>query len=165
MTRLDPWETELIQALNDGLPLTERPYADLAARLGVDEAKILARLQSWVDDGTIRRFGVRLKHRRLGIAANGMSVWDVPDARVEEAAACMTRRPEVTHCYLRTPHPSWPYNLYAMIHGPDEQAVHAIAEDIAREAGLDSFRILFSTRELKKRAPRYFADSNGDADA
>ena len=163
MSRFAEWEVGLLRALSEPLPISQRPFAEVAARVGVTEEQVLERVRAWSADGTIRRFGARVSHRTIGYAANGMSVWDVPDDRVEDAAACMTRQSEVSHCYLRPRHPSWPHNLYAMIHGASEEEVRAVAQRIGAETGLDSYRVLFSSRELKKSAPRYFAE--GDAEA
>jgi len=157
------WERALLRELSKPLPLTAQPFADVAERAGVTEAQVIARVREWTADGTIRRFGARVSHRTIGYAANGMSVWDVPDHQVEEAAACMTGQSEVSHCYLRPRHASWPYNLYAMIHGASEDEVHAVAQRIARATGVDSYRVLFSSRELKKTAPRYFAEGDTEA--
>ena len=152
------WELELLRALNEPLPLVERPFALVAGRVGVSEEEVLRQIKSWLADGTVRRFGARVSHQPLGYVANGMSVWDIPAGQVEEAAEYMTRQPEVSHCYLRVRLPSWPFNLYAMIHGETEEEVHAVAARIAEHAGLETYRLLFSSRELKKSVPRYFAE-------
>jgi DNA-binding Lrp family transcriptional regulator len=158
MKPFEAWEVRLVRLLSQPLPLTPRPFAAMAEQVGVSEAQVLERLRTWSADGTIRRFGARVNHRSLGYAANGMSVWDVPEEEVEEAAGYMARQPEVSHCYLRPRHPSWPHNLYAMIHGESEEQVNAVAQRIATHTGLGSYRVLFSSRELKKSAPRYFAE-------
>ena len=163
MSRFADWEKALLRELSGPLPLTPRPFADVAGRAGVSEAQVIERLRAWSADGTIRRFGARVSHRAIGYAANGMSVWDVPGEQVEDAAASMAGQREVSHCYLRPRRPGWPYNLYAMIHGADEEEVRGVAQRIAAHAGLDCCRVLFSSRELKKTAPRYFAE--GDAEA
>lgn len=168
MKQLEEWEVGLVRVLSQPLPLTPHPFAEIAERAGISEERVLERLRAWSADGTIRRLGARVNHRSLGYAANGMSVWDVPTEEVEEAAGYMTRQSEVSHCYLRPRHPSWPHNLYAMIHGETEEEVHAVAARIARHTGLDSYRVLFSSRELKKSVPRYFAEeesATGDVQA
>ena len=60
----------LAALVEDGLPLVERPYATWAARLGVPEARVLDTLQRWLAQGTLRRFGVVVRHHELGYTAN-----------------------------------------------------------------------------------------------
>jgi DNA-binding Lrp family transcriptional regulator len=146
----------LIRALQASLPIIERPYLEIAKRAGMTEDEVIARVREWLDAGVIRRFGARVKHQAIGYTANGMSVWDVPPDHVEAAGKYMASFPEVSHCYTRPRMPQWPYNLYAMIHGKQEQEVRSIAFDIAAHLHLTSYEVLFSTRELKKSAPTFF---------
>ena len=101
MTFIEDWEVRLIRALNRPLPLVARPFADVAERAGLSEEQVIERVRAWVADGTIRRFGARVNHRSLGYTANGMAVWRVDDARVEEVGRCMAAQEEVSHCYVR----------------------------------------------------------------
>jgi DNA-binding Lrp family transcriptional regulator len=152
------WEKRLLRVLSEPLPLVAQPYAEVAARAGVDEARALERIRAWVADGTIRRLGARVAHREVGFPANGMSVWNVPEARIVEVGNYMAAQPEVSHCYQRDFQPGWEYNLFGMIHGGSEAAVLAVAARIADHTGLQDYTVLFSTHELKKTAPRYFVE-------
>ena len=62
-----------------GLPLIDRPYAHWAAQSGRSEADVQHRIQQWLNDGTLRRFGVVVRHHELGVTANAMTVFNVPD--------------------------------------------------------------------------------------
>ena len=105
-----------------------------------------------------RRLGLVLRHRELGYRANAMTVWDVPDERVPDAAAALTRLPFVTLCYRRPRRPPvWPYNLFCMIHGQDRALVLAEVEEATAVAGLSGLprAVLFSRRCFKQRGARY----------
>ncbi|HNQ33881.1 MAG TPA: Lrp/AsnC family transcriptional regulator, partial [Methanoculleus sp.] len=69
--------TLLIRLLS-GVPLVEEPYRAIAEELGVTEAEVIARIESLLSQGIIRRFAVRLDHRRAGIRVNAMVAWRVP---------------------------------------------------------------------------------------
>jgi DNA-binding Lrp family transcriptional regulator len=97
-----------------------------------------------------------VRHQDLGYVANAMVVWDAPDSEVEKAGRILAGCDEVTHCYKRSRNPKWPYNLYAMVHGQTREDCRQAAEKIARAAGLENYRLLFSTDELKKSSMRYF---------
>lgn len=147
----------LILATQAGLPLTLQPYHTLAAQLGSDAATVIAGLKSLLDAGAIRRIGVVPNHYRIGYAANGMTVWDVPDDAVDALGAQIGALEFVTHCYRRPRHlPDWPYNLFAMAHGASREEVAAKADCIADVLG-DACRhraILYSTQILKKTGLR-----------
>jgi len=153
------WETRLLRELSEPLPLVESPFEDVAQRAEIVEDLALERINAWVADGTIRRFGARVAHREVGYPANGMSVWKVAIEQAEAAGRYMAEQPEVSHCYLRDFQPGWDYNLYGMIHGATTEEVEAAARRIADYTELNDYMVLFSTRELKKTAPRYFAEN------
>jgi DNA-binding Lrp family transcriptional regulator len=85
-----------------------------------------------------------------------MVVWRVPEERVEEAARTIVASPLVSHCYEREMQPTWPYNLYAMLHARTIQQVEDVVADLTQAIGGEKCRLLFSTREFKKVSPEYF---------
>ncbi|HOW76452.1 MAG TPA: Lrp/AsnC family transcriptional regulator [Candidatus Competibacteraceae bacterium] len=147
----------VILATQAGLPLTPQPYHAIAAQLDSNVETVIAGLQALLDAGAIRRIGVVPNHYRIGYAANGMTVWDVADAKVDELGERVGALEFVTHCYRRPRHlPDWPYNLFAMAHGASRDEVAAKADRIAEILG-DACRardILYSTRILKKTGLR-----------
>jgi DNA-binding Lrp family transcriptional regulator len=154
----------VLAAALHGLPLTEAPYAMIAAELGVEERDVLDSLARLQSGGVLKRFGLVVHHRELGFRANGMCVFDVPEERVASAAAALRALPFVTLCYrrLRRP-PQWPYNLFCMIHGTDRAAVEAQYAAARAAAGLDDLpsAILFSRHRFKQCAGRYVAPPGG----
>lgn len=151
-------ERSLLAAIEDGLPLDPRPYARIAARIGVSEAAVIEMIGSLRARGVIARFGVVVRHHELGYRANAMVVWDVADAVAAETGRRVAEMDGVTLCYRRPRRPpDWPYNLFAMVHGRDRAAAQALVERINAEAGLaDTPRaILFSRRRFKQRGARY----------
>ena len=150
-------ERRLILAIQDGLPLTPRPYDAVAKMLGTTEERVLETLGSLLERGVVKRLGAVPNHYALGITANGMAVWDVPDERVSEAGRLLADQAEVSHCYRRPRRPpDWPYNLYAMIHGRSREEVLAVVKRLSRQAGLDGVpqTVLFSVRQFRKRGTR-----------
>ena len=147
----------LIKACQSGLPLVAEPYAQIADDLGIEEAEVMARLSSLHKQGVVRRIGIAPNHYKLGMAANGMTVWDIDDAEADELGALVGAMEDVTHCYLRPRDlPIWPYNLFAMLHGADRDEVEAKRDGLAAFLGpaVRSHDILYSTRILKKTGLR-----------
>jgi len=153
----DELDRRLIIATQAGLPLVPRPYDLLAEQLGVGADVVKARLAAMLESGRIRRIGAVPNHYALGYTANGMSVWDVDDARIAELGETVGRLDFVTHCYERPRAlPDWPYNLFAMVHGHDRATVLARIDEIAALLGTAcrSHDVLFSTAILKKTGLR-----------
>jgi len=153
----DATDLELIKATQSGLPLDPRPYHVLAARLGLSPEEVMARLETMKAAGIIRRIGVVPNHYALGYTANGMTVWDVDEQRVDALGEKVGRLPFVSHCYRRPRAGSrWPYNLFAMVHGHDRDEVVGYAAKIGLLLGHACRRndILYSSRILKKTGLR-----------
>ncbi len=154
---IDATDRHLIEATQAGLPLIPAPYAEIAARLDLTEAEVIARMQAMQARGVIRRIALAPNHYALGMAANGMSVWDVADAQAEALGAQVGALDFVSHCYLRPrARPLWPYNLFAMIHGTTRAEVEEKRSRVAAILGAACVGrdILYSTRILKKTGLR-----------
>ncbi|MEP6972309.1 MAG: Lrp/AsnC family transcriptional regulator [Betaproteobacteria bacterium] len=150
---LSELDHRLIAATQAGLPLVPRPYDALARQLGVEPAVVSERLQAMLAEGLVRRIGAVPNHYRLGYRANGMTVWDVDDTRVDELGEKVGALDFVSHCY-RSPRtlPDWPYNLFAIVHGHNNAEVerqgfqiHCLLAEACRR-----HEILYNSRILKK---------------
>jgi DNA-binding Lrp family transcriptional regulator len=139
-----------LKILRAELPITDRPFADIARRLGMEEKELLATLRAYKRAGLIRRFGAVLDHRRLGRAANALVAWKVGRGKIRRAARAFSGIPDVSHCYERTPCPSWPYTLYTMVHARSRGECRSLVRRMARIAGVDDYRVLLTRKELKK---------------
>ena len=154
---IDDIDRALIVATQGGLPLIPRPYHAIAEQLGLSADEVMQRLRAMLASGVIRRIGAVPNHYAIGWTANGMTVWDVADERVDELGAQIGALDFVTHCYRRQRAlPTWPYNLFAMVHGASRDECSAKAAEISALLG-DACRasdILYSTRILKKTGLR-----------
>lgn len=154
---VDATDRRLIAATQAGLPLTQAPYAEVAGWLGLSEEEVIARLKALQERGIVRRIALAPNHYALGMTANGMSVWDVPDERIGTLGPKVGALDFVSHCYQRPRAlPDWPYNLFAMIHGTSREEVEEKRGHIAALLGPDcrAQDILYSTRILKKTGLR-----------
>ncbi|MBI5461276.1 MAG: Lrp/AsnC family transcriptional regulator [Gammaproteobacteria bacterium] len=155
---LSELDLAVIGAIQAGLPLVSRPYAALAAQLGIAEAALVERLASLHERGVIKRMGLVVRHRELGYGANAMVVWDVPDGEVAELGRCLSKFDFVTLCYRRPRQGrDWPYNLFCMIHGQDREEVRGKLRQLVQCCGLEDIphTLLFSRRRFKQRGARY----------
>lgn len=150
-------DREIVRQLQAGLPLVSRPFAVIAARVGLTEEEVLDRVRALLEGGYLRRFGAALRHQRVGFAGNALVAWRVPPERLDEVGRAVAGYPGVTHCYHREGPPHWPYNLYSMVHKPTREACMAHIRALAAKVQVDDYLVLFSERELKRTSMTYFA--------
>jgi len=141
---------QLIGLLQGDLPRVENPYAYLADCLGLTEAQVVACLQDLQDQGKLKRIAAVLHHQQTGFAYNAMAVFVAAEASILSLGPALAASPLVSHCYQRQSYPQWPYNLYAMLHSRQPEAIEEFVRDFAANHGLDQFLILPSVEELKK---------------
>ncbi len=150
-------DRRIVLATQQGLPLDPKPFHWLAAELAVTAEIVMERITAMLDDGRIRRIGAVPNHYRLGYVANGMSVWDISDDDIDSIGEQVGQLDIVSHCYHRPRQlPDWPYNLFAMVHGKNEEEVRTKVTFIATLLGdrAKQHDVLFSTRILKKTGLR-----------
>jgi len=158
---LTPAERDLVVEIQGGLPITETPYADVAAAIDADVEWVIETIERFRREGKVRRVGVIPNHYALGYTENGMTVWDVPEDVLDEVGPVVADLEFVTHCYERPRHAGvWEYNFFAMTHGrteaESERRVTQVRETMADywDVGSDDWDTLFSTRILKKTGIR-----------
>jgi DNA-binding Lrp family transcriptional regulator len=151
---MDAIDEQILIATQDGIPLTGSPFRDIAQRLGLSEEEVVERIRLMKEKGMIRRFGASIGHRDIGILANAMCIWNVPEERVEDVGRIMASFPEVTHCYERPRRPGWEYNLFTMVHSYTREDCEQVAARISESTGIKDYRLLFSEREFKKTGVR-----------
>jgi DNA-binding Lrp family transcriptional regulator len=158
---LTPAERDLVVEIQGGLPITDTPYADVAAAIDQDPAWVVETITRFEREGKIRRVGVVPNHYALGYTENGMTVWDVPDDLIETVGPAVASLPFVTHCYQRPRHEGvWPYNFFAMTHGrsaaESDRRIQEVKETMAEywDVGDGDWDSLFSTQILKKTGIR-----------
>lgn len=97
---LDPIDRAIVQSLQRGVPIVERPFAELATILETTEEAVIARLARLVETGIVGRFAPMLDAEKLGGAVT-LCAMAVPAERFEEVARLLEGMPEVAHNYER----------------------------------------------------------------
>ena len=150
-------ERRLVVLTQKGLPLVKQPYLELATQLGVDEQQVIDLFKNMLRTGKVRRIAAVPNHYKLGYIANGMTVWNVPDEKINSLGKQVGELEFVSHCYQRPRHgAAWPYNLFAMVHAKSRDEAKHKVEKISQLLGKDNLGsdVLFSTRILKKQGLR-----------
>ena len=97
---MDDFDRAIINRLQDGFPICERPYAEVAVELGLGESELIERLEQLLAEKKLSRFGPMYHAERLG---GGLSLcaMGVPEADFERVAEQVNAFPEVAHNYAR----------------------------------------------------------------
>lgn len=145
-------------AIQGGLPIEARPYLTLANMIGSTEQLVIDCISDWIENGLIKRFGLVVKHHKLGYNANAMVVWNVQDNQVDDIGERIKQSGLVTLCYRRPRRlPDWNYNLFCMIHGKDRDQVLEQLNQLIKTCDLSDINhdILFSYKQFKQCGGRF----------
>ncbi len=97
---LDEIDRSIINALQGGFPLSERPFAEVGEALHLSEGELIERIGRLRQCGVITRFGPMFNADRMG-GAFCLCAMAVPADRFEEVADIVNAYPEVAHNYER----------------------------------------------------------------
>ncbi len=153
---LDEYGKSLVRALQNEFPIIENPFRIIAETTDTDESAVMQTINSWLENGAIRRFGARLSHRKIGYTHNILAAWE--GKNTELWGEKFARLPQVSHCYLREFYDEWPYELYTMIHAKSNAESKETLNNmkkIARGAKMVTMKTIY---ELKKTSMKYFME-------
>jgi siroheme decarboxylase len=139
---LSEFDKHLLNLIQGDIPLSRRPFALIAQRLGSDEDTVIERLAFLKDQGYIRRIGPFFDSARLGYVSTLIALKVRSDA-VKAVAEAVNVYPGVTHNYEREGR----YNLWFALLSPDRKSQERI---LAEVAGLPGVERLLNLPAMKK---------------
>lgn len=128
---MDDTDRAIINSLQDGFPICDSPYAQVADSLNISETELLARLQTLLDNGTLTRFGPLYHAERMGGALT-LAALQVPQDRFEHVTAIVNAFPQVAHNYERTHR----LNMWFVLATETPQQLQNTLDAIAQQTGL-----------------------------
>lgn len=153
---LSKLDKKIVALISGDIPLTKRPFKDLAERLGIDERLLLERIRLFKKNGLMRKFAATLNHKKIGFRYNAMVVWNCPEALIDKAGRVMASFDEVSHCYRRRKTSGWNYSLYSMVHGRTRNDCLEVVKKISDKIGANiDHSALFSSKEEKKTGAKF----------
>lgn len=144
MTQLDDSDLRLLSAVQDGFPVSSRPFQELGIQLGIAEEEVIRRLEALQKGGLVRRIGPILDLRRLGRSGT-LAALLVPEEEADAAAEIVNEYPEVSHNYLRPN--DLGYNLWFTV-SATEKRIQEILQEIA--ARTDRRMLVLPTKRIFK---------------
>ena len=136
----------VLDRIQSGFPIVERPYAELGAALGLTEAACYARIRDLGRRGLVRRLGAFFDSRRLGYVST-LVAFAVPEERLDAVAAIVDACPCVTHDYVRTDR----FNLWFTVVTDRMDRLTETVEDLKRRAGVADVLDLPALKTYKLR--------------
>jgi len=131
------FERKLLNRIQAGLPLEDRPFGKIAEELGTTEERVISTIRSLKARRIIRRLGGIFSSRRLGYSTT-LVVGAVPERRLKRALRIINGYDEVTHNYLR----ECRYNVWFTIIAPSKRRTADIIREIRRKTGIRDFHEL-----------------------
>lgn len=133
--QLDATDRRIINSLQGGFPICERPYAKAAESLGLAEEELISRIGKLIDAGVLSRFGPLFNADRIGGSAV-LAAMAVPEDEYEQVADIVNTQVEIAHNYRR----EHALNMWFVGSGEQVEKVEAAFERIEKLSGHPVYR-------------------------
>lgn len=127
---MDALDKAIVNRLQGGFPLVDRPYAAVADELGMPEAELISRLEALLAGGILSRFGPMYHAERLG-GSLILTAMQVPPEDFERVAAIVNAMPAIAHNYER----EHVLNMWFVVATETPDQAQAALAAIAEETG------------------------------
>jgi len=127
---MDAVDRAIVNDLQGGFPISERPYAEVAVRLGLSEGELMTRLDALLETGALTRFGPMYHAERLG-GALSLAAMKIPAADFERVAQIVNAFPEVAHNYAR----EHEFSMWFVLATETPERIGEVIEAIERATG------------------------------
>ena len=141
---METLDQKILEIIQDGFPLEERPYAALGRRLGVSEEDAFEHVENLRKSGVIRRLGGIYDSRRLGYISR-LCAGVVSEDKLAGFAVAVNKIPAITHNYIR----SHAYNVWFTVIARSEAEIQETVRVLEAETGLHDAHVLSASRMFK----------------
>lgn len=127
---MDELDRRIINELQGGLPISDYPYAEIAARFAITEQELIARIDSLLKRKILSRFGPMYHAERMG-GSLSLATMQIPPGDFERVAEIVNTLPEIAHNYERDHR----FNMWFVLATETPQAHAEALKKIAHETG------------------------------
>lgn len=131
---MDEFDRRIVNRLQDGFPLCDEPFREVADSLGIEENDLIARIDRMLEERTLTRFGPMYQAEKMG-GAFMLAAMSVPEEAFEGVAEIVNALPEVAHNYRR----EHALNMWFVLATERPECIVAAVEQIERATGLEVF--------------------------
>ena len=132
---MDDVDRAIVDTLQDGIEVCERPFLRAASRLGLAEGEIIERIDNLLESGHLSRFGPLFDVERMG-GAFCLCALSAPPERFDEITALVNSHDEVAHNYAR----DHELNMWFVLATETAQRIERVAAAIEDETGCKVYR-------------------------
>ena len=129
---LDTTDRRIINTLQGGFPVSDRPYKEAAAAIGISESDLIERLSRLLETGILSRFGPMFNADRLG-GGYCLCAMAVPPHALESTASIVNSFDEVAHNYER----EHALNMWFVVASDAPQRLDAVIAEIEARTGYE----------------------------
>lgn len=129
-------EKLLLNLLQEGLPVTDEPYAPIAAQTGFTSQEILTYIEQWLKDGTLSRFGPMYNVEKFG-GEFTLVAMQVPPERFNEVNEVVNSFAEVAHNYER----EHALNMWFVVATSAASETEKILKQIEEQTGIKTYAL------------------------
>ena len=133
---MDSLDRRIINELQGGFPICERPFAQAAGQLGTSESELITRLRCMLDDGLLTRFGPLFHAERMG-GALSLCAMSIPEQAFDAVADQVNSFAEVAHNYQR----DHDMNMWFMLATETPQGLEETLQAIEKKTGYPVFNL------------------------
>jgi len=127
---MDALDRKIVNGLQGGFPIMDRPYAAAADALGLSEAELIQRLENMLAAGVLSRFGPMYHAEMLGGGLT-LAAMQVPQGDLDRVAEQVNAFPEVAHNYER----DHAFNLWFVLATETPDRIPAVLAEIEQRTG------------------------------
>ena len=136
MYQLDDIDRSIINHFQGGFPISERPFAECAEIIGIDEAQLLHRIDHLIQQNIVTRFGPMYQIEKLG-GAFTLAAMKVPLDQFDHVAAQVNAFQEVAHNYQR----DHAFNMWFVLATDCPERIEETITRIETQTGLKVFNM------------------------
>jgi len=131
---MDSMDRAIINEFQGGFPISPRPYAEAAARLGISEGDFIDRVRSLLEAGVLSRFGPMFHAEKLGGGLT-LAALEVPAADFDAVTDIVNAFPEVAHNYAR----EHQLNMWFVLATETPERIAEVISEIEAATGLQVY--------------------------
>jgi siroheme decarboxylase len=141
---MDRLDREILNEIQSDFPVAQRPFLELASRLGTTEEDVLGRIRTLKERGIIRRIGGNFHSSKLNFTST-LCAARVPARKLDRFVETVNGYSGVTHNYLR----AHDYNVWFTFIAQDMDTIERSLKEISDTTGVTEILNLPAVRMFK----------------
>ncbi|MEY3219400.1 MAG: hypothetical protein RIT27_757 [Pseudomonadota bacterium] len=133
---MDKLDRQIINRLQSGFPICERPFKMVATWLNITEQTLLQRLEKLLEEGILSRFAPLYHAEKLGGGLT-LAALAVPEHDFERVTNIVNSFPEIAHNYAR----EHDLNMWFVIATEKPERINEIIKEIEKQTALTVYNM------------------------